>query len=116
MQQLSATCGRSQLTRVAVACSRSFATGKGSLPRQAAAAPRQLAQSGFLGAGQCTPLAGSARRLAGGAQQGRGFRTTTVMGLKTGIVGLPNVGKVRCEAVDALERREHAFAGLHQPA
>lgn len=93
MQQLSATCGRSQLTRVAVACSRSFATGKGSLPRQAAAAPRQLAQSGFLGAGQCTPLAGSARRLAGGAQQGRGFRTTTVMGLKTGIVGLPNVGK-----------------------
>jgi hypothetical protein len=33
-------------------------------------------------------------------QQARGFRsTTTTMGLKTGIVGLPNVGKVGLRAV-----------------
>ena len=88
------------MTRAAAACARSISSNatasRGALPRQVAAPAAQLGQSAYLG-GQCAQLAGGARRVAGQQQQqARGFRsTTTTMGLKTGIVGLPNVGKVR---------------------
>ena len=94
--------GAVQLTRVAAACARSISSNatasRGVLPRQVAAPAAQLGHSAFLG-GHCAQLAGGARRVAGQQQQqqqARGFRSsTTTMGLKTGIVGLPNVGKVR---------------------
>jgi hypothetical protein len=67
--------------------------------RQLPSNTRQPGQSGFM-AGQCAQLAGrpvAAARAASpllAPRGSRGFRSTTVMGLKTGIVGLPNVGKV----------------------
>ncbi|KAI3431445.1 hypothetical protein D9Q98_004497 [Chlorella vulgaris] len=49
-------------------------------------------QAGFMGR-QCGMLAGGARQTGLQKSSSRGFRSTTAMGLKTGIVGLPNVGK-----------------------
>ncbi|KAL4856404.1 Ribosome-binding ATPase YchF [Chlorella vulgaris] len=88
--QATAACGSRvvHLSRSAAACYRTMATSTCFL-QPAAASQRQ---AGFMGR-QCGMLAGGARRMGQQHSSSRGFRSTTAMGLKTGIVGLPNVGK-----------------------
>ncbi len=89
-----------QLASAGVRCVRTLASSAGAsragLSRQSAVSTLQLGSSSFLGQ-QCAQLAGGARRAAQQQPGSRGFRSssTIMMGLKTGIVGLPNVGKVR---------------------
>lgn len=91
------TRGAVQLTKAAAGCVRTIASTsapRATLLRQAASPAAQLGQSSFVG-GQCAQLAGGVRRVAQQQAGSRGFRSSTItMGLKTGIVGLPNVGKV----------------------
>lgn len=94
--QLSVQCSRSAV-KLAGAC-RAMSTASMAAPGRLAAAQTVLAGRATVLGGQCASPA-AAFGVGHSRQQARGFhRTMVTMGLKTGIVGLPNVGKVRRQA------------------